>query len=494
MSTIDSHIELEVLRRIKSKRSYVDYLADKLSCSKSEAKILGKQISDSTKDSTQNISEKIKEVKDKKGNRKYLYNPTTDDYIITSPNTGEVWTTKGSKVKWIISSYSGWAGKKRTKEEMSRLCGWTTDRFDEFCKLFEVTQTSLPVTDEDLDVKSDAEIASQLKGLRSQAIAQTFDKSEWDAINDEAEKYQKLTHNQINPFVESLSDINIELNVPLPELPFTSQVTSKDQVFMVCLSDLHFGAVVRKNEVANGVGYNLRRTVEIVDSYIAQIYADLNNRLVRPEHAVIVIIGDILHTLTGKTLRGTQLDYDRIGAEQFREAMVTMTRFTSRILQVFKTVEVQTVRGNHAGASESGLYYAISNAFINEDRIKFSMVDTRVNTFNVVGGFVMLDHGDSDVLLEKGRVPTADKARESYIRKRMDPFVKEWADATFKLFIQGDLHHYERKDYGGFEFIMLPAPIGVDKYTDHLNLRSQAAQKCFILTKNGIKEELTYTF
>jgi hypothetical protein len=491
----------EVLRRIKSKKSYVDYIVGILGCNKEEAKNVAKSITITIDDVTeQAVSEVVvdsglKHVYDKKKkNVLYTFNPNTNDYCFYLKSAGKPTVVKKDHMEAMVASYSDFAGDSKSADALARHYSLTCPMVKEILNVLGITKESLPVTPEQLDSLSNEEISAELQARRKFEITQTFNKDDWEDTQKLATKFQRLENHQLNPFVEALNNIQLPALPPVRTTYPISDDEDSGEVFMVCLSDLHFGACVHTNEVHGGQEYNIERITEIVDDLAERIANDLNNRFLRPKKAVVAIVGDILHTLTGKTQRGTSLDYDRIGAEQFRAAMISMTRFMQQMLRIFDKVDVYTVRGNHAGSSEAGLYYAIANAFINNDRISFTIKDTRVTSFKVAGGYVMLDHGDSDIIPEKARVPAAANAREAYIRKRFDGYVSEWHDAKFKLFIQGDLHHYERRDYGGFEFIMLPAPIGIDRYCHHLNLGSLPAQKCFILNKDGIKEELTYAF
>lgn len=479
----------------KSKKGYSKFLAQSLGISESAARKqfnayitgTGTDVKEETKEEASNIQE----VRDGKGKLLYCHNKVTGDYIFEFAAEGRAITIKDQEMEGMLKAYSNWNGDEQSLEKLALYYGLTRDMIKTIMKLYGFTHDSLPVLTEDLEVRDIDGIAVDMLQAKRMAVQQRYNKLDWEATQKEAELWRKFKNGQLNPFVEAVKDINI-MPKPRPLRIIREESDASDTVFMICLNDLHFGARAQAYELTHGSDYNIAKTIDIVDTYAAGILRDLRNRTLRPVHAVIAIVGDILHGLNGKTQRGTHLESDVTGQKQFEIAMTSLTCFISRMSEMFETIEVQTVRGNHSGASEGGLYLAIRNRFVDHDHIRFNIVDTRVNAFGVLGGTVLLDHGDSDVLPEKARVPKGDNAREGYIRRRLDDM--KISNNGFRLFIQGDLHHYERRNYGSFEFIMLPAPITGDRYPDHMNLSSQAAQKCFILDQNGIKEELTYVF
>ena len=104
---------------------------------------------------------------------------------------------------------------------------------------------------------------------------------------------------------------------------------------------------------------------------------------------------------------------------------------------------------------------------------------------------ILIDHGDSDMVAAK--VPTSGPAREAYIQARFMQKPELLQGAKSRLMIQGDQHHYEYREFKGFEFFMFGSP-SQDRYADHMNLYSKPRQNCLIIDGNGVKEQLHYYF
>jgi hypothetical protein len=168
-----------------------------------------------------------------------------------------------------------------------------------------------------------------------------------------------------------------------------------------------------------------------------------------------------------------------------------MYEFLSSIAQIFNKVSVHSVRGNHDGTDHYPLMLGLSKMFT-DTHVDFSIYSTRTAVFRVDDVVFVVDHGADDEL--KAKVPKSGTPRESYVQSLLLARPELLVGAKQKIFIQGDMHHYQQEEYNDFEYIMLGALPAGDEYSDHLNLNSRPRQNCLLLSKDGLKAVLHYYF
>jgi len=293
---------------------------------------------------------------------------------------------------------------------------------------------------------------------------------------------------KLDPFTRVIDEWTPKILKPLNIQIAKKKVTKN--VFVVGLSDLHIGQKTTASELTMGDDYNIDAVNNIIDTYVQKIAVDIAERNYSFEKCVVISAGDILHSLTGFTEKGTQLECDILREEQFEEGLNCIQRVLSRLLEIFSSVEVHATKGNHS-ASDWILFKALECSFNNNKRISFNNYKARTSIFRIKNTAILLDHGESDFI--KAKVPTSDIGRESYVQNKF----LELGDRVGKgiksrIFIQGDKHHYEQAEFRSFEFIMLSSCVTGDKYADHLGLHSRPRQNCFIIDDSGIKEVLHY--
>jgi hypothetical protein len=421
----------------------------------------------------------------------YTWNRETDTYVVPLKSYGREFIMTGANHRALADAYSRWnGGPERTVEEIGLVYNMTPDMVKEYVKTTGIKRDAAPVTKEELLQDKGPEAVKRLIQQRRLAFEQELQHTDWKTTQEDAKKWRDLECGKLNPFERFLEN---HKPAPIEPLDYTLDTTKEvKNVFLLGLSDIHFGAEAKGDELFFGKDYNAAKIAQIIDDYSKDIAHDLNDRKYRFERCVIAVVGDILHSLTGFTAKGTMLEADVLREEQFELAFDCLNRFINRMHELFGKVEIQVVKGNHAGASEYLLFYALKNFYKDSPSITFNLHKKRSAVFRVLKTCILLDHGESDFV--KAKVPKTAVPREAFIQKHMMEYPDLLQGATSRIMIQGDLHHFEHIEYSNVEFFMFGSAVCGDRYADHLSLNSRPRQNCLIISDQGVKEVLHYYF
>ena len=156
-----------------------------------------------------------------------------------------------------------------------------------------------------------------------------------------------------------------------------------DRVFTVVLSDLHYGANAKAKYMFNRPDWTTEKTVECVDKFATEIVKEVDNRKSKFKKCVIMGLGDLIHSLDGKTQRGTELKYDYVREEQFDFALDSLLAFITRMVECFGECEVHSIYGNHNYETEMALFRALDCFFRKDKRVKFFHYASRPAAFRI---------------------------------------------------------------------------------------------------------------
>ena len=483
-STID---KVNHLRR--TKKGYLRFVMDHCHCDRAEAQV----IADRCLSGEETVDEQAAGELSESGivfNERYTYNPVLDQYIVPLKSYGGNYICKGEHHRGMQLSYSRYGN-----ESINEICHtYQMDRawFTEYKSIMGWTKTMLPISKEEVMGKDQKTNLKLLGARRLSKLQQAANRQDWNRVQVDARQWQEFQAGEIDPFESFLKKFQ---PTPLKPLKFTGALTNgkkkSKNTFLVGLSDLHFGGKADADELFNGEDFNAERIAQVVDSYAEQIAESVSERNYRFEKAVICVLGDILHSLSGRTEKGTQLEYDVLREAQFELAFESMIRFITRMVEIFGSAEVHCIKGNHAGPDDYILCLALKSFFRADERINFELYKSRAAIFRVNNIAILMDHGDSDYV--KAKVPKDGAAREAYIQARFMEKSELIHGTKTRLMIQGDQHHCEYKEHRAFEYFMFSSP-SQDRYADHLNLSSKPRQNCLILSEDGLKEFLHFYF
>ena len=165
--------------------------------------------------------------------------------------------------------------------------------------------------------------------------------------------YEPRTRNVLKYLREALNEVKDELTESAR--PFRKPVFRRDGLTpILCLSDLHFGEVV---EVDGQILYDMDIAERSFNSIIeAAIHApELNAYDV--DHLVVLLAGDIVH---GELIYPAQsFESTTHALDQVKDALKIIYAGILRLSEVFPSIEVRCVPGNHGRASH--LHHAMTN-------------------------------------------------------------------------------------------------------------------------------------
>ncbi len=423
----------------------------------------------------------------------YYFNKQTQKYVVFLKSKGGYIEVDKAQHDQMYNSYCRYAtGKAVEINEICLIHQMPRDYFVEYKTIMGWTHNDLPVTKEDLDTKTDVEIAGDLQMKRKFAIKQSMEKTEWKDSQADAMRWRKFVVGQIDPFKNFLDMFNPKPIEPMFANSCVKATKPVKNEFLLGVSDIHFGGKASADELYSGEEFNADVVEKVVDDYARKIKADVDERAYTFKQAVVCFIGDLLHTLTGKTVKGTLLESDVLREEQFELAFNCLNRFIQRMLEIFGKLEIHAVKGNHAGTGDYILLHSLKSYYRNEPNVTFNLYKARTATFRIGPVAVMLDHGAAAEV--ESSIPKAGAARESTVQSLFMEKPEVLIGAKQKILIQGDKHHYEQQECKGFEFFMFSSPVTGDHYADQLGLHSRPRQNCLIVGEDGVKEALHYYF
>jgi hypothetical protein len=485
-----TELSLVTFNLAKRKKGYLTFLMNKFNCGRQRAKDIYARLLDSKSlDTLLDLPENETELGSAIiAGQNYTYNQRSDKYIVPLTTYGRNYVCSGDQHRAMLAAYSNWDGSEQSIAKIARTYKMRREWLREYVKIMQWTHDSVPITDEEISLDQGQEAIRRVLDTKRTVLQQELQHEDWKQTQADAEKWNLFEAGKLDPCIRALENFKPgKFRAMKLSIPVRKQVKN---VFVVGLSDLHIGQKATSTELTKGEDYNVEIANEQIDNYAQKIAQDITELNYTFEKCVIISAGDILHGLSGYTEKGTMLECDVLREEQFEAGLNCLQRFISRMLELFRKVEVHSTKGNHS-AADWILFKALECTFNSNPRISFNNYKARTSIFRVKNTAILLDHGESDFI--KAKVPTSDVGRESFVQNKF----LELGDTVGKgirsrIFIQGDKHHFEQAEFRSFEFIMLSSCVSGDRYSDHLGLHSRPRQNCLILDDNGIKQVLHY--
>lgn len=421
---------------------------------------------------------------------KYTYNHADDCYVINVKNRVKPLVLKGFKVRAIQMAISNAVTPSETGREICAKYCLSEEDFDEIKKAFGLTRDSFPLTDEELTDSTVEQSADKILEEKRAAVYQAAEKAEWKETQADAEKWRQFQTGELDPFVNILETWNpISVNLQKPAKPTAVGKTGKTLV--IGLSDLHFGAASKSRYMFNRPDWTTQDTVDAVSRYCSYIIQKINERKYQFDRIVLVSFGDVLHSVLGKTARGTELKYDCVREEQFEYALSSLQLFIASLYKLNKNIEVHATHGNHNYEGDMAIFKALDKAFSTTPSIKFFHYSSRPAAFKIDSTLFLLDHGGDSV--ERAYVPTgSDSKIQLHVQSLLLSNPEMLIGVKSKLFCMGHLHHWEHIEYNDFEFIIFGTILGADEHASVQNYKNRARQTCLVLDENGLSETLHF--
>jgi hypothetical protein len=476
-------IRSKALSLEKQKKGYLTYLCSTFSCDKAQARAIYDKLVNNEPISNSGTEDNVLKAEG------YVYNQLNDKYIVPLKSYGRDYVCPGSQHRAMLAAYSNWQGGEKSIAQIARLYKMRREWVVEYFKIMGWTHDTVPITTEEIIQKKDREAIDRVLQTRRTELQQELEHADWKSTQADAEKWRLFEASKLDPFIRV-----IEKYSPRPFKPIKYKGSSKtvDETLLIGLSDLHFGSKANAAELYSGDDFDSEKIKDIMDSYFCQIYDEVSNRKKPFNEVVVCSLGDILHGLSGFTVKGTPLESDLLREEQFELALNSLNDFFFNLLTIFKKVTVYAVKGNHAGVGDWILFKTIETYFKNEPRIKFNLFKSRQGCFRVGTTAVLMDHGASD--FAKSIMPVSGAPKEAYVQALFMEHPEILQGAKSKLMLTGDRHRFLQEEMRGFEHVTFGSCVSGDRYADNLGLHSRARQNCLVLNKHGIKEALSFYF
>ena len=476
----------------QAKKGYLAYLRDEFDCDRKTALDIFDKLENNEPIEVQSIEE-AKPVKKEDSNlivmEGYVYNQLTDKYIVPLSTYGGEYVCPGDQHRAMLTAYSNWDGEEQSLQEIGRVYKMRREWLVEYFKVMGWTHSTLPITDEELLQDKTKEAIERVLQTKRTAAQQELQHEDWKSTQRDAENWRMFEAGKLDPFVRALGTFNPK---PITKIEYKGAKETNDETLLIGLSDLHFGGKANESELYAGEDFDSKKIQEIMDSYFTQIATEMSNRKKAFKEVAVCSLGDILHGLSGYTVKGTPLDADVLREEQFELALNSLLSFFTRLLTIFKKLSVYAVKGNHAGAGDWILFKTIESYFRTDTRIKFNLYKSRQACFKIGSTAILMDHGASD--FAKSIMPTSGAPKEAYVQALFMQYPEILTGAKSRLMISGDRHKFAYEEMRGFEHVLMGSCVVGDRYADNLGLHSRSRQNCLVLSDVGIKEVLSFYF
>jgi len=414
-------------------------------------------------------------TKSLKINKHYTYNDENQKYIFhTEKKFGKNIVLTKTLIENIVKLYSKITGGL-TANEISLKCELPVDVIKHVLRVMNITHDTIPYTDEKVLEAEEDELVEDALSSKKFNILQKIERKDWKTTQEDAEKWRAIKLLQIDPFEDILENWTPPKYVPVKTENLSTK-KSKDTI-LVGLSDWHYGLVAHERYLYNQKEWNIDKTQKSVKDYALQVANDI--KINNYKDVKLLLLGDMSHTLSGFTDKGTKLEAHPIGEEQLDIAFNSLVDFMHTILTVTKNVSVIACSGNHSSLGDYVLSKMLSLYFKNDKRIKFDITNKRFITFKVGKSLFLMEHGYSAV--SRDRLPAAGKQRESYINNLFMAKPELMKDVHYRYYLSGDQHHSESYELTNVEGFMFPTLVGGCRHADNSGYNSRARQTALLV-------------
>jgi predicted phosphodiesterase len=397
---------------------------------------------------------------------KYIYNKADDTYLTFLKRAGKNIVLSGDQHRTMKQMYSQWSGKPETINEICRTFGLKRDWFMEYKALHGWTHDDDPFSNEEILTRDEDDMVQDVLQMKKLSLFKKFEKKKWETTVSNAEKWENLEQNFLNPL-----KAHIEKNLPSYEPPMLN-LKKAQEPFAVVLSpfDLHFGKHGWADET--GESYSRVEAGELLIEH-TQHLADMIGNFGKPELIVSASGSDWFHidNLESTTTRGTPQDTDGTYTQIFMEGC-DLARDHVNMLRQIAPVQWLPVAGNHDRQSATSMMMVLS-AYFHKDNdvdVRRSPAQTQYSLYgNSLLGFM---HGDL-IKPQDAHAVMAKQARDLY------------KQSEYQYMFTGHLHHEVIREIHGITTIQLKSLSGADRFhSSHGYITSGRALQAFVVSKD----------
>ena len=414
----------------------------------------------------------------------YIFNPKTNKYVFqTEKKFGKNLVFSKDKIDTIIKLYSNFDKQPSTAGEIALKMSIPKATVIHLLRVLNVTHDSLPFSEEKIENTSEDELVEEMANSKSFNIQQKFEKRDWKQTQEDAEKWRELSYNVIEPFKHFMQG---EWTPPkyIPKKYNLPQVKGNKELLIGC-SDWHYGLIANQRYLFNQKEWNINETEKAVDEYGDNIikYIKSNNIFKKLN---VLFLGDLCHTLSGETDKGTKLEATPIGEEQLERAFNSVVIFMEKLLSVHNNINVYACSGNHSALGDYVLIKMLSLYYRTDKRLTFHVTNERYILFNISDNLFLMEHGYAAVT--KNRLPAQGKGRENYINNLFMSKPEKMRAAKRLYYCSADQHHSETYELTNVEGFMFPTLVGGCRHSDNSGYKSRQRQTCLVVEDEGVTE------
>lgn len=354
-------------------------------------------------------------------------------------------------------------------------------------KALKVTHKSVPFLDETIEETSVIDLVGELILTKKMEVQEQFEKKKNNVDKEDALKWRALEHGILTPIDNYLKNWKAS---PQKSIKTTHNPTKKKNELIVGCSDWHYGLIANERFLYNQKEWNIQKTVDAVQSYADKLAEDIKQNAY--EQVNVLFMGDISHSLSGYTDKGTKLEAYPIKEEQLDVAYNSMVDFVETLLKVHSKIKVYSCSGNHDSVADYILIKMVAIYFRNDKRIKFEVTNKRFLTFRLYDNLFLMEHGYSAIT--KNRLPAHGVGRENYLNNILLSKPETLQGVKQSYFLSCDQHHSESYELTNIEGYMFPTLVGGCRYADNSGYKSRPRQTSLVVTEEGVATQKYYYF
>jgi hypothetical protein len=402
-------------------------------------------------------------------NSSYYYDDAKDLYIVYIKSKPYKFT--GTIIRDMKSRYSNMDGSPESINQICRNFEIPRNIFTQLKTIMGWTHDSEPFTDEEMSSRDEDEMVRDALQKRKFSFFQKFTRQEEKMIREAANNWWAFKGLTLNPLVEKLQDALAKPTVPKLNLPQGDQ-----HAVVISPFDLHYGKYAWGGEVIDE--YNRQISRDLLISKTNDLIVDIVKYNI--EKVIIPVGSDYFHidTLSGGTTKGTPQDCDGTFVQIMVEGQKLMIEFIEMLRQVAE-VEIILTAGNHD--------FKLSHVLLQHLHAYYRQCED-VNVIQCHRFRQYFKYGNTLMGFTHG-----DMTKISDLPYKMAQEAPElWADAKYKAFFTGHLHHEMVKDYNGVKVFQMPSLSGSDRWHHNNGYEgSTRALHAYVVHKEkGIKSTL----
>ena len=370
-------------------------------------------------------------------------------------------------------AYSDWDGNPSTINEICRRFAIPRDQFQELKAVHGWTHESEPFTREEVLSREVEDLADDAFQQRRQAVWESFEKKRWHQVKLDAEKWNSLEQNFIQPLQDHITSL-----APIHEYPHLNLKSARNPFAVVTSAgELHYG----------GHGWIMETGEEFNRQDAADRLAYARNLMLeevidrgKPEVFYYAAGHDYFNCDTDKqtTTKGTDQEMDGTTAQALAEGL-DLAAQDIEILSMVAPVVVLSVPGNHDRLLTIALIKFLEAWNRNNDQVtvKFS---ARSRAYELYGETCLAFlHGDGAI------------RPNNYVATMLEEAPELCTEASFRAFFSGHLHSEVVRELVAGKHFQMSSLRGRDKFHEKNAYLSDAALCSYVVDKkSGVKSTI----